>query len=103
MINFNNINAIDIFPVNSSSFCMRVPNAKFKSISVTMRDQTSYCNVYPEEYKEENNNTNINLLNFINCFSGQKEKFNKKKHKKYKFSEIERNYPKKKERKENSQ
>ena len=52
MINFNNINAIDIFPVNSSSFCMRVPNAKFKSISVTMRDQTSYCNVYPEEYKE---------------------------------------------------
>lgn len=50
MINFNNINLIDIFPVNSSSFCVRVPKVRFKSVSGKMKDGDLYCNVYPEEY-----------------------------------------------------
>jgi hypothetical protein len=52
MTSFNSINVIDIFPVNSASFCMRVPNAKFKSMLSRMGGGETYCSIYPEEYKD---------------------------------------------------
>lgn len=53
MVNINTLKVIDIFPVNEASFCLRAPNVKFKAMSGRMKDGQMYCNIYPEEYKDE--------------------------------------------------
>lgn len=47
-----NLDLIDIIPVNSSAFCLKVPGAKFKAMYYRSNSQT-YCNVYPEEYNKD--------------------------------------------------
>lgn len=50
LIRVNQINAMDIFPINSSAFCIRVPQIKFKSMQARTAGSMYYNFVYPEEY-----------------------------------------------------
>jgi hypothetical protein len=50
MIKHNEFNAIDIIPVNSSAFCIRVPKVKFKSLQARTAQSVYYNFVYPEDY-----------------------------------------------------
>ena len=67
-MNINSINILDIFPVNSNSFCIKSPKARFKSMYEKTKSGQVYSTIYPMEYEESlgvNYNNDVLVFPYI--------------------------------------